>query len=303
MPARSTERSYSRMFRMAELPIVTVDTVQRGPLALTHLRCSHANHGRTAPYAPEATYMVSIQLQPLPPHTLLCNDRRVPLEGYAENTVTIYDLREQWQADMIDPFEVFHFHIPHQALAALHEDHGSCRLPTLACGPDRGKQDPILRNLAEGMRPTLRGAPTSRLFSEHVLLAMSEHVAMLYGGLHPHATLVRGGLSPAQERRAREYLLAHLAQNVSLADVARTCNLSVSHFVRAFRRTTGHTPHQWLTIKRVEEASQLLCRDFSLADVALECGFADQSHLSRAFTKHFGVPPGRWRRTRMERFS
>jgi AraC family transcriptional regulator len=108
---------------------------------------------------------------------------------------------------------------------------------------------------------------------------------------------VRGGLAPWQVRRAREILCANLDGRVPLKEVARECRLSVSHFSRAFRCSMGVAPHSWLLARRVEVAKEKL-RDgrLSLFDVALVCGFADQSHLTRVFTRIVGVSPGAWRR-------
>jgi AraC family transcriptional regulator len=71
----------------------------------------------------------------------------------------------------------------------------------------------------------------------------------------------------------------------------------VSHFSRAFRRTMGVAPHNWLLMRRVEVAKEKLRENrLSLSDVALACGFADQSHLTRVFARTVGVSPGAWRR-------
>jgi len=68
--------------------------------------------------------------------------------------------------------------------------------------------------------------------------------------------------------------------------------------LRAFRRTTGLPPHRWLLRHRVEKAKALLRESaLPLHDVALECGFADQSHLTRVFTRWAGQAPGTWRRS------
>jgi AraC family transcriptional regulator len=84
---------------------------------------------------------------------------------------------------------------------------------------------------------------------------------------------------------------------VQLKEVARECRLSVSHFSRAFRRSMGVAPHNWLLTRRVEVAKEKLRDDrMSLMDVALATGFADQSHLTRVFTRMVGVSPGAWRR-------
>jgi AraC family transcriptional regulator len=107
----------------------------------------------------------------------------------------------------------------------------------------------------------------------------------------------RGGLAGWQERRAKEILAAHLTGQIALQEVAHACGLSVSHFSRAFRETTGLAPHQWLLHRRIEAAkSAMHDARLPLADVALSCGFADQSHFTRVFSKQVGVSPGCWRR-------
>ena len=82
-----------------------------------------------------------------------------------------------------------------------------------------------------------------------------------------------------------------------IKEVARECHLSVSHFSRAFRHSMGVAPHSWLLTRRVEAAKEKLRDDrLTLSDVALACGFADQSHLTRVFTRIVGISPGVWRR-------
>jgi transcriptional regulator GlxA family with amidase domain len=76
-------------------------------------------------------------------------------------------------------------------------------------------------------------------------------------------------------RRATEILSANLDGDVPLKEVAKECRLSVSHFSRAFRRTMGTAPHQWLLTKRIEAAKgKLRDNKIPLSDVALACGFA-----------------------------
>jgi AraC-like DNA-binding protein len=109
--------------------------------------------------------------------------------------------------------------------------------------------------------------------------------------------LCHGRSGAWQERRAKEVLCANLDGRVPLNEVARECRLSVSHFSRAFRRSTGAAPHNWLLTRRVDLAKEKLRDDrLSLLDVALACGFAGQSHLTRVFTRMVGVSPCAWRR-------
>jgi AraC family transcriptional regulator len=104
-------------------------------------------------------------------------------------------------------------------------------------------------------------------------------------------------LAPWQERRAKEILVADLTGATPLSEIALACGLSSAHFARAFRISTGLPPHAWLLTARVERAMTLLRRaDMSLSEIALACGFADRSHLSRIFARQTGKSPGLWRR-------
>jgi AraC-like DNA-binding protein len=135
----------------------------------------------------------------------------------------------------------------------------------------------------------------SRLFAEHISLALGSHIAETYGGIKSAATRLRGGLAAWQERRAKELL--SLKEDISTADVARECSLSAGHFARAFRQTTGLSPHQWLLSRRIDRAHELLCEgELSLAEIASACGFADQSHFTKVYARLRGISPGVWRR-------
>jgi AraC family transcriptional regulator len=109
----------------------------------------------------------------------------------------------------------------------------------------------------------------------------------------------QGGLPSARLRRVEEFLMAHLADDIGLDDLAATAGLSAKHFARAFRQSTGMPPHRWLIERRIDRARAMLVEgDLSLAEIALACGFADQSHFTAAFRKAVGATPGMYRRER-----
>jgi transcriptional regulator GlxA family with amidase domain len=111
------------------------------------------------------------------------------------------------------------------------------------------------------------------------------------------AASTRGGLAPWQLRRAELLMTTQLGAHVPLGRIAEECGLSVRHFARAFRQSSGVPPHRWLLNRRVERAKELLRNPLpSLADVGLACGFADQSHFTRMFTAAVCLSPGMWRR-------
>jgi AraC family transcriptional regulator len=105
-----------------------------------------------------------------------------------------------------------------------------------------------------------------------------------------------GGLSSRQLRRVCDFMPDRLAEDIGLDDLAELTSLTSKHFARAFKQSTGLPPHQFLIVQRIEAARRRLTEtDDSLADIALACGFADQSHFTATFRKIVGVPPGIWR--------
>jgi AraC-like DNA-binding protein len=102
--------------------------------------------------------------------------------------------------------------------------------------------------------------------------------------------------SPAHLERAREFIRAHAAERISLADAAQQAGLSPQHFLATFRARYGVPPHRFQTLMRLDRARQLLARGMPAAEVAAACGLTDQSHLTRHFRRYLGVAPGRYRR-------
>jgi AraC-like DNA-binding protein len=164
-------------------------------------------------------------------------------------------------------------------------------LPDFAAGV---LHDPML---AENIRQT-----HGRLSDEDcgTLEKQSRMTRLLTCWIRSHAeergTLPRLGPEPRAVCRAKEFLAARFHADPSLADLAQAAHLSPFHLLRVFTRTTGQTPHEFLTQQRVNAAKNLLTSDLSLARIAAECGFADQSHMTRLFRRQHGITPGRYRK-------
>ena len=111
--------------------------------------------------------------------------------------------------------------------------------------------------------------------------------------------VARGGLPPRAVRRIREYVDQNLDRRISVEALAALANLSVCYFVRAFKKSVGLTPHDYLIRRRVERTMELLAdTDIPLSQIALAAGFADQSHFSRRFRQHVGMSPRDYRWSR-----
>ena len=105
------------------------------------------------------------------------------------------------------------------------------------------------------------------------------------------------GFSANEVNALWRHLEAHIHSQISVQEFSKVVGFSQWHFSRCFKVQFGCSPHRFIIEQRIRHAKDLLLRSrFTLADIALESGFADQAHLGRSFNRHVGVSPGRWRR-------
>jgi AraC-like DNA-binding protein len=153
-------------------------------------------------------------------------------------------------------------------------------------------RDVALRGALERAHGTLVSEPAGSL-------AIEESVLGAVAALRPH---LRPGPSAhgasrgehAAVRRARQHLCERWDARVSLAELSQVAGLSRFELVRRFREQTDITPHAFQTNLRIAQARRLLSAGIAPAEVAAECGFADQPHLSRVFKRAVGVSPARY---------
>ncbi|WP_122521613.1 AraC family transcriptional regulator [Pannonibacter phragmitetus] len=108
------------------------------------------------------------------------------------------------------------------------------------------------------------------------------------------------GLAPRRLNRVLDHMSRNCSRNLSLAELAAVAGLSTSHFAQAFKASMGMPPHRWQMAQRIERVKALLEEGHvSVTDAALAAGFADQSHLTRAFRRFEGTTPGAWLRQRL----
>lgn len=178
----------------------------------------------------------------------------------------------------------------------LADDEGAQRIKRLDLEAGQAADDSVLRHLGAGLDHALDGAEAATAaLVDQICASITVQVAQRYGGLSPLPPQ-RGALAPWQLRLARNTFDRRLDAAVSLEEIAENCGLSVSHFSRAFRRSTGLAPHRWLMQRRIEVAKDMMLADpMPLAQIAVACGFADQSHFTRTFASMIGLTPARWR--------
>jgi AraC family transcriptional regulator len=285
-------------FRVENAPAIVTRALRTADIAVTEIRCDSPRPGMSDPIKQEDAFIVFLQLRDFPIHEYWEDGRQAPVCDLRAGESCLYDLKRDPRGHLDKPYHSLAFYLPRTALDAIADDANAPRIRDLSYKPGAGVNDVTISGLGSLLLPALRYSDQANpLFVEHVLLAVGGHIAQTYGGMRPMSQPARGGLAPWQERRATEILRANIKRGVTLREVARECGLSVGYFSHAFRRTLGVAPHQWLIEQRVALSKEKLRDDgLSLSDVATECGFSDQSHLTRAFRQTVGVSPGAWRR-------
>lgn len=158
-----------------------------------------------------------------------------------------------------------------------------------------------MRSVVAELCIALRSAlDDERAAAEDSLRRASELLDDIGGAAASAPEVLRGGLCAWQVRKVTAFIEASLARTIRNEDLAALVRLTPAHFGRAFRNSVGEPPHEYVIRRRIERAQGLmLSTDASLSDIALDCGLADQSHLTRLFRRLVGESPSHWRRARL----
>jgi AraC family transcriptional regulator len=279
-------------------PSLITRSLRSVELAVTETRDDNPVPGLSGSLTAEDAFLVSLKLHDYPDCELWEHGKCIMKADVRAGATYLYDLKRDPRYVINKPFHSLFFYLPRSALDGLTDQSRTPRVGELDCELGIGHDDAVVRHIGASLQEGLRRpAETNQLFIDHMMLALTAHVAQTYGGLRRITESTRGGLAPWQVKRACEILESDLGGKLSLQQVAAEFGLSVSHFSRAFRVSTGLPPHQWLLRQRVRAAKQLMTvRDLPLSEIALSAGFANQSHFTRVFSAVVGVSPGVWRR-------
>jgi AraC family transcriptional regulator len=281
---------------LKDSPTAEVWLSERASFRFGRLRSSKGLPEVARPVVGERGHIVVLQPKAIPFVEQFFGKKKVSSGYYPVGAVSAIDLQEEPAALLPHPFDGLVLYVTQDALDEVAYAHRAPRVEQLVW--PLGAFDPVVYHLGKTFLASLeQPLHASKIFLEHVLHALSCHLVFSYGGVTISAPQFRGGLSSLQRRIASELLVAHLDGNIALRQVAEACELSVSHFARAFKQTFRKPPYKWLTERRVDRAIELMTNSrLPLADVAVRCGFADQSALNRSFKRIHGVSPGTWRR-------
>ena len=209
-----------------------------------------------------------------------------------------YELR--WRSLSPEPLQTLHLHLNTHLLARTAEEVADRDPARLALIGRSGFQDPLLTQIGLALwRELEQDTPAGKLYAQTAAQMLAVHLLRHYTSTAGEIEEVSQGLTRHQVKRVTDFMLAHLSQDLSLDVLARQIGFSPYHFARLFRQTMGESPHQFVLRQRIERAQHLLKEaDVPLAHIALECGFANQSHLSLVFKRHLGLTPRAYRQDR-----
>ena len=157
------------------------------------------------------------------------------------------------------------------------------------------KKDPLVPTIGMSLLESAAGEhPQGKLYSDSLIQTLTLHLLTNYTTAASVPAKHNGGLSGHNLRRVTEFIDSSLADDVSLGEIAAIAGLSPYHFSRAFRRSTGTSPQQYVTQRRVDLAKELLARpELPIVEISLRTGFKNQSHFTTLFRKYTNFNPQR----------
>jgi len=298
--ADASEQRLGKFVGVDQPPTLISRVLPMAELIATRVHWSDSGSGTPSRLDRNNGYLVCLQRRDLPAGPYWVDGRPIPRMPISRGQFLLLDLNEEHASLNFASVDCISIFASRGALDRFQQEHGLRPIGQLRSARGIAFADDVVRNLGEALVPAFEWPETaSQLFVDHVALALLSHLTAFYAEQPAVLRSIRGGLAPWQERRAKDMLLAHMNGKVSLVDLARECGLSRSHFARAFRATTGIPPHQWLLARRIDLAQEML-RDprLSLEEIATRCGFTNQSHFTRVFSKQMRLSPSQWRRSR-----
>ena len=208
----------------------------------------------------------------------------------------------RWKSLTSEPMQTLHLQLNHKLISRT-------AIEVLGYNPSRlswitrsGFQDPLIAQIGFALwRELEHPSPMSKLYAQTAAQMLAVHLLRYYTRVEADRAIreVPQRLAPRQLNRVMEFLRLHLNGDLSLERLAEQAGFSPYHFARLFQQTTGESPHQFVLRERIEKAQRLLREtDVTLANIALEVGFANQSHFNRVFKRYLGLTPHAYRQTR-----
>jgi AraC family transcriptional regulator len=146
------------------------------------------------------------------------------------------------------------------------------------------------------------GSPAGTIYGESLANTLAVYLVKRYAVRRVTPVVLKGGLPGNRLKRVLDYIADSLEENISLSQLAAIAGMSPHYFSELFKQSTGHAPHNYVLVQRIERAKQKL-RDpqRSIIDAGLDAGFQNSSHFARMFRKLVGTTPSKYRADNVSR--
>ncbi|WP_414586431.1 helix-turn-helix domain-containing protein [Scytonema sp. PCC 10023] len=156
-------------------------------------------------------------------------------------------------------------------------------------------RDSLICGVLQGLRQELESQSTwGSLYVDQLKTMLALHLLRKYSTCTPRIAAYSDGLPPYKLRQAIDYINDNLNRKLGLEAIANELGMSQYYFCRLFKQSMGIAPYRYLMQQRIERAKELLKQGVAIADIALECGFANQRHFSKAFRQFTGTTPKKY---------
>ena len=222
--------------------------------------------------------------------------RSVAIGTFRPGVVIIIPEGSTSRWDIPKPVDVVQLYLPHPSLERVAQEAGITAPVHLF--ERTALPDPVTSRLLLSAADAQAGHEAlDTLFRQQLIDLLATRLLAAHTGSPTAVQPIRGGLSPTTLRRAIDRLRSGRIADVSLTALASEAGLSRFHFCRAFKQSTGLSPHAWLRQHQLEQAMQMLrATDAPVMSIAVALNYASQTAFAAAFKKLTGQTPGEWRR-------
>lgn len=251
---------------------------------------------------------VELDMPPMDHHVLIFNYK--PPESPIYHGCGGKHHNDRWQRNNVAIIPAFHdnqwlipesdssgLHIlfPHTEVSRLIEESFDFDPAQLEFTSTFQTNDPVLKNLSRLIHKELQsGFKNGLLYVESLATAAMIQFVNNFSNRDARPLFHNGKISTTGLKTLVRYIDEHIGTKLTLDDLAAQLHMSSFHFARAFKRSTGYTPHQYVITRRTHYARHLLMREKKLpiAEVALAAGFTDQSHMNKQLKREFNASAG-----------
>jgi AraC family transcriptional regulator len=196
--------------------------------------------------------------------------------------------------------QVLHLYVPTGVFTGLMDDYNLPAVPGRSIRYSCGVQDGLINQIGLSVLSEMTCATAAgRMLVETSSLLLAARLAHS----HSETKLIRSPIGSGHRldggrlRRVLAYIEEHLAEDITVTDLANVACLSIFHFTRAFASATGVPPHRYVSQRRLESAKAMIATGSPLSEIAFNCQFSSQSSFTRAFRRATGMTPAEYRRT------